>query len=667
MENVGQYSSTLVYPSPTSRTHDTPDNHPVNASSSWLQNHKPSAGSPGAHNQPTPVYPVVDRSADHENYASPPASASYGSMHSADQFSNYPQSPSVRTTDEAHSLAGMNLASQVSGSVGPDRVTRRQARTHSSLHLGIRRDRPPQADVQNGQHDGDEQSTYFMSPASAISRPQTPTHCPDSARYQQQTDRSSMYSIPPSNGTGGMPLQSPRYLPTPVSGSPYSPFSLFPAHSRSTSSYSTSNPRSTSPALSAASALTSISSSNSTPNTQTFAAYPLPSPPGGPVVQRAKQRKQRLFNVDRKAICVYHQENPNARQEDIAARYGVERSTISKILKHKTKWMNVPEDDDMRVAKHRPSKFPEVEEELVNWLVQMKQQNTLLTDALIRSKAKETARNLQIPEERFKASSGWVENFKHRHNIRKGVWLGHTKGLRATRGIGATHLRKGSNESALSPLNPAFESRSEALARRESTNTADEDDMESEDDQDLDASHSGQPVPGSSHSQPTEASVSHHPLPPIWTMHHEPLSSNETPISASGSQPSVVPQHPFSSHEDQHHDPAVTNVHQNPISLPAQQHMSVPQSQQDVELSGHGDAPATYPAPVVVYQIAPITSSGDTIPDISEAEEAINKVIHFVDTQSPSILTPDERDVLAHIKNALFQAASGVPYVRERR
>ncbi|KIN92907.1 hypothetical protein M404DRAFT_172329 [Pisolithus tinctorius Marx 270] len=432
-----------------------------------------------------------------------------------------------------------------------------------------------------------------------------------------------------------MPLQSPRYLPTPVSGSPYSPFSLFPAHSRSASSYSTSNPRSTSPALSAASALTSISSSNSTPNTQTFAAYPLPSPPVGPVAQRAKQRKQRLFNVDRKAICVYHQENPNARQEDIAARYGVERSTISKILKHKTKWMNVPEDDDMRVAKHRPSKFPEVEEELVNWLVQMKQQNTLLTDALIRNKAKETARNLQIPEERFKASSGWVENFKHRHNIRKGVWLGYSKVLHPTRGIGATHLRKGSNENALSPLNPAFESRSETLARRESTNTGDEDDMESEDDQDLDASQSHQPVPGSSHSQQAEASASHHPLPPIWTMHHEPLSSNETPISASGSQPC--------------------------------QHMPVSQSQQDVQLSSHGDAPTTYPAPVVVYQIAPITSSGSTIPDITEAEEAINKVIHFVDSQSPGILNQDERDMLTQIKNALFQAASGVPYVRERR
>jgi len=66
-----------------------------------------------------------------------------------------------------------------------------------------------------------------------------------------------------------------------------------------------------------------------------------------------KHRKQRLFNVDRKAICMFHQENPNMRQEDIAARYGVERSTISKILKQKTKWLNVPEGEELRVAKHR--------------------------------------------------------------------------------------------------------------------------------------------------------------------------------------------------------------------------------------------------------------------------------------------------------------------------
>ncbi|KAF8840748.1 CenpB-DNA-bind-domain-containing protein [Paxillus ammoniavirescens] len=309
--------------------------------------------------------------------------------------------------------------------------------------------------------------------------------------------------------------------------------------------------------------------------------------------------------------------------------------------------MNVPEDDDMRVAKHRPSKFPEVEEELVNWLVKMKQQNTLLTDALIRNKAKETARNLQIPDERFKASSGWVENFKHRHNIRKGVWLGAQKNLRATRGVGATHLRKGSNESVLSPLNPAFESRSEALAGRGSSHTAEdgEEDMESEDEQDLDPPHDSQPVAGSSHSQ-TESIACHHPLPPIWTMHHESLSSNDTPITShpSASQHHVLAQQSFPPQEDRHHEVA----------------------QQAVSLPGHEDTTA-YAEPVVVYQPAPPITSGDTIPDIAEAEDAINKVILFVDSQSRVLLTPEERGALTQIKYALFQAASGVPFARERR
>ncbi|KAF9220967.1 CenpB-DNA-bind-domain-containing protein [Gyrodon lividus] len=330
--------------------------------------------------------------------------------------------------------------------------------------------------------------------------------------------------------------------------------------------------------------------------------------------------------------------------------------------------MNVHEDDDMRVAKHRPSKFPEVEEELVNWLVKMKQQNTLLTDALIRNKAKETARNLQIPEERFKASSGWVENFKHRHNIRKGVWLGAHKTLRAARGVGATHLRKGSNESVLSPLNPAFESRSEALAGRGSTHAAEdgEEDMESEDEQDLDPPHDSQPVAGPSHSQ-TESPACHHPLPPIWTMHHEPLSSNDTPITShpSASQHNVLPQQPFPPHEERHHEVAVTNMHQNPLQLPAQ-HISVSQPQQ-VSLPSHEDTTTTYTDPVVVYQPAPPITSGNTVPDIAEVEDAINKVILFVDSQSPTLLTPEERGALTQIKYALFQAASGVPFVRERR
>lgn len=46
-----------------------------------------------------------------------------------------------------------------------------------------------------------------------------------------------------------------------------------------------------------------------------------------------KPKKQRLTNEDKKDICKFALANPHTRQEDIADRYNVERSTISKILK----------------------------------------------------------------------------------------------------------------------------------------------------------------------------------------------------------------------------------------------------------------------------------------------------------------------------------------------
>jgi len=170
-------------------------------------------------------------------------------------------------------------------------------------------------------------------------------------------------------------------------------------------------------------------------------------------------------------------------------------------------------------------------------------------------------------------------------------------------------------------------------------------------------------VAGPSGSQ-TDPSASHNPLPPIWTMQQEPLSTHDTPISShpSASQHNVLAHQPFPSPEDQSHA-AVTDVHQGSLQLSAQH---IP-PQQEVPLSAHGDATATYTDAVVVYQPAPPITSGNTIPDLAEAEDAINKVILFVDSQSPALLTPDERGMLAQIKYALFQAASGVPFVRERR
>lgn len=80
-----------------------------------------------------------------------------------------------------------------------------------------------------------------------------------------------------------------------------------------------------------------------------------PRPPlsSGNSFPTTSKPKKRLVNRERKEICQFYIDNPTVRQEDIAARWGVERSTVSKILKHKNKWLAIPEGEDQQVAKHR--------------------------------------------------------------------------------------------------------------------------------------------------------------------------------------------------------------------------------------------------------------------------------------------------------------------------
>ncbi|CAE6409430.1 unnamed protein product [Rhizoctonia solani] len=133
---------------------------------------------------------------------------------------------------------------------------------------------------------------------------------------------------------------------------------------------------------------------------------------------RRRANKQRLDDARRKEICSYARDRPKARQEDIAIKYGVERSTISKILKHKDKWLSLDTNPRKSIpVKHRPSKFPEIETELLKWVKQCQQNGTNITDTRIKAKAKECAAEIGLPEGKFKASSGWIENFKLRNSL----------------------------------------------------------------------------------------------------------------------------------------------------------------------------------------------------------------------------------------------------------
>ena len=145
-----------------------------------------------------------------------------------------------------------------------------------------------------------------------------------------------------------LPSISPSlYQPnTPVSmPSPFSPYD--PSRRSRTRSDSNSDRRTQSPSL----------DSKSPPTTPPSPQAPQPGEASSPTRPKKRERhhKHKLCDQDRKGICLYHLKHPNARQEDIGTVFGVERSTISKILKDKDRWLHVLDEDQGNdlTAKHR--------------------------------------------------------------------------------------------------------------------------------------------------------------------------------------------------------------------------------------------------------------------------------------------------------------------------
>ncbi|TKY90635.1 hypothetical protein EX895_000633 [Sporisorium graminicola] len=135
---------------------------------------------------------------------------------------------------------------------------------------------------------------------------------------------------------------------------------------------------------------------------------------------RMTKQKKKLRNIDRKMICDYSNANPAIKQDAIANEFGIERSTVSKILKQKEKWLAIePGSEAAKIAKHRAIKFPAVEDRLSGWVAQLKARGEAIRDSTIRNEALRIARELGLGEDKFKASGGWIEKFRERNQIPK--------------------------------------------------------------------------------------------------------------------------------------------------------------------------------------------------------------------------------------------------------
>ena len=133
----------------------------------------------------------------------------------------------------------------------------------------------------------------------------------------------------------------------------------------------------------------------------------------------SKSTKTTLKDEQRAAVITYKNQHPYTSNIDlvnwIRATYqlNVHPSTVSRLLKRKEIIISNPS-----AKRHRTVQHPSLENALYEWVIQM-QAKVILTDAILMQKAKDFSQLLNIPDDDFKFSSGWLSKFKKRHGLKQ--------------------------------------------------------------------------------------------------------------------------------------------------------------------------------------------------------------------------------------------------------
>ena len=78
----------------------------------------------------------------------------------------------------------------------------------------------------------------------------------------------------------------------------------------------------------------------------------------------------------------------------------IERSTISKILKEKERWLSVTTSaNNSKKFRHKGTKYPLLDQAIRLWIEQVVAGGIFLTESLIKEKARKFAFDLNLPED----------------------------------------------------------------------------------------------------------------------------------------------------------------------------------------------------------------------------------------------------------------------------
>ncbi|CAM1505378.1 Fc.00g110150.m01.CDS01 [Cosmosporella sp. VM-42] len=147
------------------------------------------------------------------------------------------------------------------------------------------------------------------------------------------------------------------------------------------------------------------------------------APPIDPPRLPAHNEKSRktLTTEQKRAMCQFHEDNPGTRQADIGARFGVERSTVSKVLRQRDQYLKRDQEPDTSAIKRGKGKHPDFDRTLSNFVRRQQQSGFDVSDDEILEQARLFAHASGNQESLIGTlTSSWLQKFKQKHGIGMG-------------------------------------------------------------------------------------------------------------------------------------------------------------------------------------------------------------------------------------------------------
>lgn len=133
--------------------------------------------------------------------------------------------------------------------------------------------------------------------------------------------------------------------------------------------------------------------------------------------------KRKALRVDEK-VCMIRAIEKGEKKSNVGRRLGLSPSTVATIWKNKDAIL-LAELQGGSSKKLRRPKFEDLDKAMLLWLNNECQNDKPISGPIIKAKAEKLAEKFGITD--FKASQGWLEKFKHRHNITYGKIKGQTR------------------------------------------------------------------------------------------------------------------------------------------------------------------------------------------------------------------------------------------------